>query len=404
MERDAIDRALGRPRRVLDLGPALETAYDLRTGTARRRQAGSILACLLVGVLLTLHLDADAGTFGLAFRLKLGIDLPLFALALAAQALPLHAIWRGLALVLPVTATVATTTVLALSSVPPFTDRYLMAAGMVGFAVNLVMPFGLRLAALLCALNVVACVGLTLPGWFGVLGSTASEDLVGFFAVLMVVTLRTVARRERAEKDAFLFRLRDELQTAELSALVDELSRLAHSDALTGVGNRRSFDLRLAAAWRAASARGAPVALVLIDVDHFKLFNDAAGHAAGDECLRAVAGAIAAGADRELESVSRYGGEEFALILQPVPGGVRGAAASAERVRLAVEALALHHPGLKPGGRVTVSIGFATARPGYDTVTPESLVENADAALYRAKRAGRNRVGSPTSLHLSAAA
>ena len=403
VERDEIDAALRRPAYAQQLGRDLEALFEARTGAERRRQSLVVLGLLLLGVLLTLRFDADAGQWERALALKSVLVVPLFGLAMAAQARAVPGSWSGLAAALPVAATVLAMAVLAVSAPPPFADRYLMAGGVLGFSVNLVLPLRTREAVLLCGFDVAVYLGVSLGPAAGAAATGATTDLVAFFAALMVVTLRTVARRERAAKDAFLFRLRDERQTAELSGLVDELTRLAHSDALTGVGNRRSFELRFAAGWRAAEARVDPLALVMVDLDHFKLFNDTAGHAAGDACLCAVAGAIAAGAGCAPDAVSRYGGEEFAVILPPVPGGGdEEPAAVAERIRRAIEALALPHPGLGPGGRVSASVGVAAARPGRDGTTPEALREAADAALYRAKRAGRNQVALP--LHLAAAA
>jgi diguanylate cyclase (GGDEF)-like protein len=141
--------------------------------------------------------------------------------------------------------------------------------------------------------------------------------------------------------------------------------------------------------WQAARD-GDPFALMLVDVDHFKRFNDHYGHGAGDACLCEISRLLTARAGGSADLVSRYGGEEFALLLPGLDS--RAAMALAERIRLALNARALPHAGRGDGlGHVTVSIGVAASPDGAKT--PDALVEAADAALYRAKSAGRNRAG-----------
>lgn len=170
-------------------------------------------------------------------------------------------------------------------------------------------------------------------------------------------------------------------------ALLDQTQR----DALTGIRNRRAFDDKLAELWATARRASMPVAAVMIDVDHFKLYNDELGHQAGDECLRAVAAALQGVEERSGAIVARYGGEEFAAL---VPVSETGAARGvAEQLRQAVEALAHAHPRSSVGPHVTVSVGVAARVPNGDE-PPAVLVEAADQALYRAKEQGRNRVVS----------
>lgn len=166
----------------------------------------------------------------------------------------------------------------------------------------------------------------------------------------------------------------------------DALEALAARDGLTGLANRRSFDAALATESRRCSRAGTPMSLLMVDVDHFKGFNDSYGHLGGDECLKLVARTIAAAVRRAGDVVARYGGEEFAVVL---PGtGLDGAASIAERIRDAVEGLRVEHRSSAVGPHVTVSIGGATAPPGAD---PDALLAMADQALYRSKRGGRNR-------------
>jgi diguanylate cyclase (GGDEF)-like protein len=171
-----------------------------------------------------------------------------------------------------------------------------------------------------------------------------------------------------------------------------ELSTLALTDALTGLANRRSFDDALGREWRRALLVNSQVSLLIVDVDHFKTFNDRNGHQAGDDCLRAIANSLGRVAGRPRDLVARYGGEEFALIL---PGTHQeGAERVASQARSSVEALQIAHPGNDTCAWVTVSVGVATAiaTAGDGMNMPEALLLAADGALYRAKALGRNRV------------
>jgi diguanylate cyclase (GGDEF)-like protein len=168
------------------------------------------------------------------------------------------------------------------------------------------------------------------------------------------------------------------------------LTKLTQLDALTGLGNRRCFDDALASAWADCTAKQVPLTLIMLDVDHFKKFNDSQGHQAGDACLRRIAAAVAPCTRGLTDTAARYGGEEFAIILPDSP--FDAGRAVAERVRQAVARCAIPHPAAGPPGIVTASLGVATVLPTAGGV-PASLIETADKCLYAAKRSGRNRVG-----------
>ncbi|HAT31062.1 MAG TPA: diguanylate cyclase [Janthinobacterium sp.] len=168
------------------------------------------------------------------------------------------------------------------------------------------------------------------------------------------------------------------------------LQQLATRDGLTGLANRRCFDDTLHAEWQRALRQQQALSLLMVDVDHFKEYNDAYGHLGGDECLQRVAGAVASEM-RANDLVARYGGEEFAVILPNQ--SLKGAAIVAERIRSRVEQL--HLPKQRNAHQyVTVSIGAATALPSGVSESSQ-LVATADAALYRAKHMGRNRISLP---------
>ncbi len=180
-------------------------------------------------------------------------------------------------------------------------------------------------------------------------------------------------------------------RTARLEQLNEELQGLADRDGLTGVANRRRGDSYLEEAWTRLRREKQPLSVIMLDVDHFKAFNDTYGHQAGDDCLVAVAEAVYAQLMRPTDLVARYGGEEFMLIL---PNTDReGVVHVAEQVRRAVEGLGIEHAHSSVGAVVTVSAGTATMVPGVMGST-EQLLREADIALYRAKRMGRNQVHS----------
>jgi diguanylate cyclase (GGDEF)-like protein len=174
---------------------------------------------------------------------------------------------------------------------------------------------------------------------------------------------------------------------AELDAYRAELSRLAHTDPLTRLGNRLSMEEDLTAVDARGRRYGHRFCVAICDVDLFKTYNDTLGHQAGDEALQAVAARM----KRELragDGVYRYGGEEFVMVLPEQTLETAGVAV--ERVRSAVEGLAIPHPA-SPSGVLTVSAGVAAFAPGA-TGSLDQLLEQADMAPYRAKAAGRNRV------------
>ena len=175
---------------------------------------------------------------------------------------------------------------------------------------------------------------------------------------------------------------------AELDRHRAQLAHLARHDPLTGLGNRRSLqeDLEVLHARSQRYRRG--FALAMCDIDRFKAYNDTHGHQAGDQALRAVAATIAQEL-RGSDNVYRYGGEEFLLVLPEQ--NLDTALVAVERVRSAVERLAIPQPAVGPGGILTLSAGIAAFGPGAAT-TAEELLQQADAALYRAKSAGRNQL------------
>ena len=175
---------------------------------------------------------------------------------------------------------------------------------------------------------------------------------------------------------------------AAMSALNRRLTSLASHDSLTGLMNRRGYDDALEHIFAQCRRNGTPLSLLLIDVDHFKSYNDTYGHPAGDECLRTIGSLLRLGLRRPGDVVARYGGEEFAAILPDTPAG--DALRLAETLRKKAHGLGLRHTGSRTGV-LTISIGVATVSGGGMAAGPEALAARADAALYEAKTGGRNR-------------
>ena len=180
-------------------------------------------------------------------------------------------------------------------------------------------------------------------------------------------------------------------RTRQLREANEVLVTLSYVDALTGVANRRSFQERLEAEWKRGLRSGTPLGLVMIDIDHFKAYNDRWGHQRGDECLRAVATALADALPRSGDTVSRYGGEEFAVILPSTD--LVGARNVAESLRTRIEGLRLPSAATATGPWVTISCGAASLAASVENEL-QDLIKRADEALYRAKSGGRNLVAT----------
>ena len=176
--------------------------------------------------------------------------------------------------------------------------------------------------------------------------------------------------------------------TQELDAANRELQRLSTTDGLTGIANRRFFDELVVREWRRCTRMKQPISLVMIDVDHFKKYNDTYGHQAGDECLKAVAAQVARASPRASDLAARYGGEEFVLVLGETT--IEGAKWVANLIRQHVADLNMPHVA-SPSQRVTISCGAASLMP-RDDLSLETLLKAADSALYLAKAQGRNTV------------
>lgn len=168
-----------------------------------------------------------------------------------------------------------------------------------------------------------------------------------------------------------------------------ELRRLTNADGLTGLANRRYFDEYLSAEWNRAMLERQEINLLMIDVDHFRRYNDTYGHMAGDEVLKKLAATISGCCSRAVDLAARFGGEEFAVVLPGAPAG--GARLIAEKIRRSVEGLHIPHRDSTTADWLTVSVGLASCLP--ERLAPlTQLIDAADSSLHQAKQQGRNRV------------
>lgn len=225
------------------------------------------------------------------------------------------------------------------------------------------------------------------PYFFQTAWFVALVILIVLGAVAAILRIRTRSlRRQKAEMERLVAEKTEELRLAN-----EHLARISFVDSLTGLANRRRFDEVLEREWQRASRSGTPLAVVVADVDLFKHYNDTLGHPEGDRCLAAVADVFLHTTRQPGDLVARYGGEEFVVLM---PGADRETAlACAEKLRRVCEARAIPHPASSVAPVVTISLGVA-ARVPSEAASSDSLVTDADAALYRAKREGRNRVSA----------
>ncbi|CAN7221850.1 GGDEF domain-containing protein [Agrobacterium tumefaciens] len=243
-------------------------------------------------------------------------------------------------------------------------------------------------------LAVMGTVGCMVVFIVGMRYVTVTSEVAKLPAIMCSVGISAVSlfaayRIEQVERRDYLASLREKMLLQQIQSANRELQQLSNTDQLTGIRNRRSFD---EAASETSAGSGRPRALILLDVDYFKNYNDSEGHIAGDDCLRRIAGRLRSALrrdDGDRSFVARYGGEEFVVLLDDCV--TSAALAIGERLRLAVIDEAIPHLN-RPDGReiVTVSLGIAVSGDGGEVIY--DMVNRADTALYEAKRHGRDRL------------
>ncbi len=369
--------------------PALEERYERETGPRRARFLATIAlrTALIYNLFLICEYLLAPDVFLLATILHLLVVTPW--ILIVAHVLPSirAARWREILAASITVAIVAQVLAIYCLTDSSFATRYIYFAPVAFLTIasvqRLPAVYGVRLAAL---------VFLMVAAASQVRGGMPAEIALAngmTFACIAGSIINSASLVWREQRRLYLLSVRDQLR-AELS------DSDANADALTGLGNRRYLDKRARALWEAAPMQ---VAAIIFDADHFKSFNDRYGHTRGDTCLKRIA-ACATAELRETSDVAiRLGGEEFLLLLVDTDAEV--AEIVAERIRATIAALGIPHEG-NPCGVVTSSFGVASASTRGATL--ESLIEAADAALYVAKSAGRNRTQRHDMLRQPAAA
>jgi len=372
---------------------SLESRFASETDAGRNHQIRFWIAVSLVFSWITFAVDLKVvpDIWELAFLLRLCVVTPVSLVAMRMLGAPGLGRWRtSFASAAP--PTVAHLSVLigfAVSAdVDTFRSSVVLCIGIL--SLNALFPLRLRDAA------VFTVAALTIGDAINLIGAAAHHatiehpEMILVTHVLTVLSLLVRLLAERESRHSFVLGLTLRIRAEDLARSNLKLREMSNTDPLTGLANRRSFDQALAQAWQSARESGVSVALMMIDVDHFKVFNDIAGHLEGDRCLTTVARTIAAQVRRGQDLAARFGGEEFVILM---PGaGCGDAHVAAERVRAAIAASRVFHPGRIGGGFVSVSIGVAAMYPSAPDASPAALLRAADAAMYEAKAAGRDRV------------
>jgi diguanylate cyclase (GGDEF)-like protein len=385
----SIDEALARPERFPLMDARLRALFDAAQATGARPYNRIAIAISIVAfdLFLLTNMATVPSLVPLSAALRLGIATPLGLAFLVLD-------WRGRlqrfydpALCVLAVSAIAITAFLATRILNPagLPDAQAMPL------ILLVTGMCWRMKARVANTNAIVSTAIVILAEIDcpIVPRAQLGSMILTALSICAACLLFTSRLDWRDRRVFLLNLNQQNRRALIAEQNSGLLREIQTDALTSIANRRCFDETLASAWQDAKCTGSALALIMIDVDHFKKFNDFYGHQAGDDCLRRVAAQLRNTA-RSSDLVARYGGEEFTVILPRATIGM--AAEMAERIRVAVAGLHLRHEGVGAHAIVTISLGVASAVPGSEP-SARRLIEVADRRLYAAKQAGRNRVG-----------
>lgn len=392
----SVDRLLDQHSRELRFPAPLEQRFEQDTGAERGRrfQMLGLVAMLLYNLFLFTDRDMLPDVYLTAWKIRLGVVTPAILLVVWLIGQPRFAALREALVSLLLLLSTASIVVIFSLSYHSNATYYHMGIVLILMFGNIVVRLRFWYALVVCALTQLV-YSLALMQ----IGQMPVEVKLNNGAVLFVSIVISLIANFQMEYDLrrdYLVALREQIRNlklafanAKLEVANAELSRLSSIDPLTGLANRRSFSERLEIEWRRASRDGQQLALLFVDVDHFKAYNDTYGHQAGDDCLVRVASTLKNALHRPHDFLARFGGEEFVALLPQT--ALDDAMVVAERLCLSIAAMGLPHSGSSAAHHVTVSVGMA-AMPPTQAASPEQLMEAADQALYLAKGAGRNQV------------
>jgi len=385
-----IEKALARKGHRLRFVPCLEAEYEAARGKKRNRAVAQYLVVYLAAKLLFLLANLQIGSqvFIVSMTLRLGIVLPLTLIAVILLLRPMPAWVHCVAAFTPLFAETALVMLLGRLSGNGIATRYVMAAGIGIFAQTLLMrvPFRQCVGGLAIALAVFCAMGEV--HWKGHFGAPISGDYLVFVIGFSLPALYERRSREKADRREYLLSETSRLRMEDILRANSHLDRLSNLDALTGVFNRRYLDAALARSLDVAVTKQRWIGIVMIDIDHFKSINDLAGHRHGDLCLERVAQVLQQSVRPGVDTVARYGGDEFVAILPDADD--KQAALIGERIWASIQSASF--PSIQ-GLTVTVSAGATALQCEMGSnFRVEDLLVTADKALYLAKESGRNRV------------
>ncbi|NYT71140.1 diguanylate cyclase [Halomonas sp. QX-2] len=358
--------------------------------TQHQRSRSMVVAGLISAIIYCLFLINDHSfrpdTFTTALTLRVGVMLP-FGLPI------LWWVYRGvspaqretLMASTVIVATVISCLIFAESTVP-YSYLDVFSFGLILLVGNIVYSLRFNYACVSSAI----CIFIILLFVLSYDPMPPEAKRLAIFTIIAQALFTLVAnyRFEQSERTSYLHVLKEKIRAGYYLKDNQELSRMSVTDPLTNLANRRQFDTVFPVRWQEATDKGLCLGLVVIDIDHFKAYNDYYGHPQGDECLRQVATAMQANS-RDADLVVRFGGEEFVVLI--ANASPEAAKPAAERIRHNVEALEIPNHGVSAQSVVTVSVGVAVLYPKV-SLAPAELLSQADEALYEAKRQGRNRV------------
>ncbi|MFS8148971.1 diguanylate cyclase domain-containing protein [Vreelandella titanicae] len=358
--------------------------------TQRQRSRSMVMAGLISAIIYCLFLINDHSfrpdTFTTALALRVGVMLP-FGMPI------LWWVYRGVSptqreTLMASTVIVATviSCLILVESTVPYSYLDVFSFGLILLVGNIVYSLRFNYACVSSAI----CIFIILLFVLSYDPIPPEAKRLAIFTIIAQTLFTLVAnyRFEQSERTSYLHVLKEKLRAGYYLKDNQELSRMSVTDPLTNLANRRQFDTVFPVRWQEATDKGLCLGLMVIDIDHFKAYNDYYGHPQGDECLRQVATAMQANS-RDADLVVRFGGEEFVVLI--ANASPEAAKPAAERIRCNVEALEIPNHGVSAQSVVTVSVGVAVLYPKV-SLAPAELLSQADEALYEAKRQGRNRV------------